>query len=232
MFPNHRRSGTIRVDGKTLLCKSCFKIFPFLSRTAFCLYMAKRRTVAALRSCGFMLFVRFVTLMECLGFSFCALPEAFEPPPARPPPPRCFFAMTACRRASACRLACHASSRRRVVAFRSRFVRLRLRARDAPRRRDVRRRKTSLERVHRSRRRRRGFGDTSRRAERDRGERAPAKREMSDTGAGLTCHTAPVRRNEAAMTRERRNACPRAMVARRRRVERRETRGGRRRRAR
>ena len=40
---------------------------------------------------------------------------------------------------------------------------------------------TSLERVHRARRRRRRFGDTSRRAERDRGERGRAKREMSDT---------------------------------------------------
>ena len=50
VLPNHRRSGTILVDGNSLLCKSCLRIFPFLSRTALCLYIANLRTVAALRS--------------------------------------------------------------------------------------------------------------------------------------------------------------------------------------
>ena len=71
-LPNQRRSGTIRVLGSFLDCKSCFKILPLLSRKGLFLYILRRRTVAAVRVEVLLLpLLRFVS-SECFG-----LPETF-----------------------------------------------------------------------------------------------------------------------------------------------------------
>ena len=90
VLPNQRRSGTMRVEGSSLLCRSCLMSFPFLSRTGFCLYIMSRRTVAADRMLCEPLPLPSVD-MECPGF--LVPPEA---PPGDFAPPagaRVFFPM-------------------------------------------------------------------------------------------------------------------------------------------
>ena len=80
VFPNQRRSGTMRVLGSSLLCKSCFSTLPFLSRVGFCLYIIRRRTVAAERTLCEPLPRPTVDMEWPLGF-LLTVPLAPAPPP-------------------------------------------------------------------------------------------------------------------------------------------------------
>mmetsp|Transcript_4652 Transcript_4652/g.12717 ORF Transcript_4652/g.12717 Transcript_4652/m.12717 type:complete len:225 (+) Transcript_4652:1799-2473(+) len=66
VLPNQRRSGWMRVLGRSLDCSSWLMSLPFLSRTARCLYIFSRRVVAASRWLGTPLEGRLVSRL-CLG---------------------------------------------------------------------------------------------------------------------------------------------------------------------
>ena len=141
-------------------------------------------------------------LIECLGLSPFD-PDA-PPPPARPPPPRCFFAivhvLAPLRRSS--RFERSLSRRRSNARVRSRLAHgLATRADvDAPRdekSRDVRATDggdAATGARHSTARRVRERSRTDAVAgERTRRRKIESRRVMDGAGAGLTCHTAPVR---------------------------------------
>lgn len=148
-----------------------------------------------------MLFVRPTVLIECLGLSPFD-PDA-PPPPARPPPPRCFFAivhvLAPLRRSS--RFERSLARRRSNARVRSRLAHgLATRADvDAPRDEESRCAPPTAATRPRARvtRPRVAFAsDRERTPSRARGQgegRLNRERVMDGAGAGLTCHTAPVR---------------------------------------